>query len=156
MPEEGSNRRYSPENPSPAMQDFAQYIRDHGYPDFEDWHAAATAHFHKQWQPQHAARVREESKERNAEREKEREAKAEKREQDRKERDAKKKADEEAKEKRRQEREDAKAAKAEADAESGADGDDSTSDGETRKPRGRLRTRDEGEPVAAGQSAGSF
>ena len=154
MPE---GRRYSPENPSPAMQDFAQYIRDHGYPDVEDRHVAATSMFHKEWQRQHAERVREERKVINAEREKEREANAQKRADAKAERDAKKAADEEAKEKRRQEREEAKAAKEAADAESGADGDDSTGeDAENRQPRKRLRTRDEGEPVAAGQSAGSF
>jgi hypothetical protein len=155
MPVEG--RRYSPENPSPAMRDFAQYIRDHGYPDVTDEAVAATSMFHKEWQPQHAARTREESKVKNAEREKEREAKAEKREQDKKDRAEKKKADEEAKEKRRQEREDAKKAKEDAAAETGADGEDSDSaDGEARQPRKRLRTRDEGEPVAAGVSEASF
>jgi hypothetical protein len=150
-------RRYSPENPSPAMQDFAQYIRDHGYPDVTDESVAATSMFHKEWQRQHAERVRQERKVINAEREKEREAKAEKREQDRKDREEKRKADEEAKEKRRQEREDAKAAKEAADAESGADGDDSTEDGESRQPRKRLRTRDEAsEGETVGASAGSF
>ena len=153
MPE---GRRYSPENPSPAMRDFAQYIRDHGYPNVTDEAVAATSMFHKEWQPQHAARTRAEAAERNAEKDQERKEKAEKRELARKEREEKRKADEEAKELRRQERETAKAAKDAEKAESGADGDDSDSaDAEGRQPRKRLRTREE-EPVAAGVSQEAF
>jgi hypothetical protein len=137
------------------MVDFTQYINDHGYPDVTVECVQATAMFHKEWQVQHAEKVRQERKVINAQKEEDRKKREEKREQDKKDRAAKKEQDDAAKEARKKEREDAKAAKEAADAESGADGDDSTSDGEPAKPRQRLRTRGE-EPVAAGASAGEF
>jgi hypothetical protein len=149
-------RRFSPENPSPAMQDFAQYIRDHGYPNVTDEAVAATSMFHKEWQRQHAERVRNEREEGREAKEQERKEKAEKREADKIAREEKKARDAEAKEEKRKEREAAKAAKAAEKADTGADGDDSDSvpaDGESGGPRKRLRTR---EPVEAGASAGQF
>jgi hypothetical protein len=156
MPE---GRRYSPDNPSPAMQDFAQYIRDHGYPNVTDEAVAATSMFHKEWQRQHAERVREERKVTNAEKEKERAAKEEKREADKKARAEKKAADEAAKEEKRKQREADKAAKDAEKADTGADGDDSDSapaDGESGGPRKRLRVRGDAAEATAGASAGQF
>jgi hypothetical protein len=151
MPE---GRRYSPESPSPAMQDFAQYIRDHGYPNVTDEAVAATSMFHKEWQRQHAERVRTERAEGAVEREAEKQKKAE-------ERAAKKQEREEAKAKKAQEAEAKKAEKeakkAEKEAAKGADGDDApVENGEPAKTRRRLRTNDAPETVSAGASEASF
>ena len=142
MPE---GRRYSPENPSPAMKDFAQYIRDHGYPNVTDEAVAATSMFHKEWQRGHAERVRQEREATKGEREAAAAEKKAKAEQRKKEAADKKAAKEAAAAEKKAKKE------AEAAAKEGADGDDS-GDEPTRTSR-RLRTRGE-EPVAAGVGSG--
>lgn len=151
MPE---GRRYSPDNPSPAMKDFAQFIRDNGYPNVTDEAVAATSMFHKEWQRGHAERVRQERVAGLAEREAEKQRKAE-------ERAAKKQAREEAKAQKEQEAAAKKAAKeaakAEKEASKGADGDDTpVENGEPATTRRRLRTKGEPETVSAGASEAAF
>jgi hypothetical protein len=152
-------RRYGPEDPSPAMKDFTKYIQEHGYPDVTESQVAATAYFHREWQIEHAERTRQERKVANAQKEEDRKVKEAKREQDKLDRAAKKQADEDAKELRKKEREDAKAAKAAAGEDTGADGDDTDSapDGESRRTRRRLNTKEDApESVSAGVSESSF
>jgi len=156
MPE---GRRWSVDNPSPAMKSFTAYINDKEGEGFvSEAQVASTFIHHREWQKGHAAELEVE----RADAKVKREADAEKRKQDRADAKAKKdaeKADKEAKkEADRKAKEDAKAAK-EAEG-SGADGDDSDSasgDGEGQRTRRRLRTKDDaGEPVAAGVSEASF
>lgn len=155
MPE---GRRWGVDNPSPAMKSFTKYINDKEGEGFvSEAQVASTFIHHREWQQGHAAELVEE----RAEAKKIREADAEKRKQERADKKAQKdkeKAErEEAAEQKKKDKEAAKAAK-EAEG-SGADGDDSDSapsDGESAAPRRRLRTKDQGEPVAAGVSEQSF
>jgi hypothetical protein len=147
MPE---GRRWGVDNPSPAMKSFTAYINEHEGEDFvSEAQVASTFIHHREWQQGHAQELVEE---RRIAKEK-RDADAEKRKLDREQKKAEKDAE---KAKKEQEKADKEAAKA---AEEGADGDDSdsaTADGEPAKTRRRLRTKDEGEPVAAGVSEASF
>jgi flagellar biosynthesis GTPase FlhF len=144
MPE---GRRWSPENPSPAMKSFANFIRDKGY-DVSDRDVAATFVFHREWQAGHASEL---AAEREASKEQREAAKAAKAQ----EREAKKAEREEAKAKKAQEAEakkaerEAKKAEKEA-AKQGADGEGGSDEAPAKTNR-RLRTREE--PVAAGAGA---
>jgi hypothetical protein len=148
MPE---GRRWSPENPSPAMKSFAAYIRNQGYDDSADLETtvAATFVFHRDWQQGHASEIAQEREATKAQREQEKAAKAQEREQKKAEREAEKERKAQEKEAKRQEREAAKAAK---EAEKQVDGDDS--DSEPVQTRKRLKTKAPDEQVAA--SAASF
>lgn len=151
MPE---GRRYSPDNPSPAMKNFAQYIRDHGYPNVTDEAVAATSMFHKEWQRGHAEQVRQERAAGAVEREAEKAKKAEDRAAKKAEREAAKAKKEEEAAAKKAEKEAAKAAK---EAAKGADGDDTpVENGEPATTRRRLRTKDEPQTVSAGASEASF
>lgn len=160
MPE---GRRWSPENPSPAMKSFAAYIREQGYDDSADLETtvAATFVFHRDWQSGHAKELVNERAEAKAQREAAQAEKAKEREAKKAEREQAKAEKEAEKERKRAERE---AAKAEKEA-AAADGDDSTSasseNGEPAKTRKRLRTKGdvevpEAEPVTVGVSEASF
>jgi len=156
MPE---GRRYSPQNPSPAMVSFANYIREEeGADSITNEQVAYTFVHHRDWQTGHAKQLVTE----RAEAKVTRDAEAEKK---KAEREAKKAQKDEDRAKREAEAEEKKAAKEEAKAAkeaegSGADGDDSdsaTPDAEGRRTRRRLNTKDEAqEPVAAGVSEASF
>lgn len=150
-------RRYSPENPSPAMRNFAEYIRAQGF-DITDEAVAATSFYHREWQAQHAEQMRSEREATAAQRELDKAQKAQEREDKKREREEAKAAKEAEREEKRRQKEAAKAEKAEREAQEGADGDDgSTEEGGT--PRRRLRLKkgnDEAEVATAGASAGSF
>jgi hypothetical protein len=158
MPE---GRRWSPENPSPAMKSFAQFIRDKGYTDSADLETtvAATFVFHREWQAGHAAELVKEREEGKAAREAEKAKKAEEREAKKAEREkakAEREAEKEAKKAQREAEKAEKAAKAE---QEGADGQDGEGNGETAEPRKRLKLKRDNvvaEEATAGASAGSF
>jgi hypothetical protein len=159
MPE---GRRWSPENPSPAMKSFAEFIRNKGYSDGADLETtvAATFVFHREWQSGHAAELVKEREEGKAAREAEKAQKAQEREAKKAERDkakAEKEAEKEAKKAQRDAEKAEKAARAE---QEGADGDDSDSTTESNgEPRRRLRLKKDNvvaEEATAGASAGSF
>jgi hypothetical protein len=149
MPE---GRRWSPENPSPAMKSFTKFINDKGY-DVSERDVAATFVFHRDWQQGHASELAAEREASKGEREAAKAAKAQ-------EREAKKAEREEAKHKRDQEKEakkaerEAKKAEKEA-AKEGADGEEG-GDEVPAKTNRRLRTREEPVTAGAGQSEASF
>lgn len=150
MPE---GRRYSPENPSPTMLDYAAHIRQQGYDDNSTLETivAATFVFHRDWQADHAERVRQERAAGAGEREAAKAAKAAEREQKKLEREKAKAERELEREQKRLERE---AAKAEKEAAKQLDGDDSDSaTADPARTTRRLRTK---EPETVGASEASF
>lgn len=152
MPE---GRRWSPENPSPAMKSFAAYIKEQGYDDSTplETTVAATFVFHRDWQQGHAAELVQEREALKAQREQEKAQKAQERE-EKKAQKAKEKAERDAeKEAKRQQKEAEKAEREAKAAQEGADGDDS--EGETAAPRKRLKLKSDA-PVEEPATAGSF
>lgn len=152
MPE---GRRWSPENPSPAMKSFAAYIRGQGYDDSADLETtvAATFVFHRDWQQGHAGELVQEREASKAQREADKAQKAHEREQKKQERDAEKARKAEEKEAKKAERDAAKAAK-EAEGADGVDPEGVEAEGEQVTTRKRLKTKAPEEQVAA--SASSF
>lgn len=152
MPE---GKRYTPENPSPAMKSFAAYIKEQGYDDTTDLETtvAATFVFHRDWQKGHASELVKEREEAAKAREEAKAKKAEEREQKKQEREAAKAEKEKEREAKKAEREAKKAEK------EGADGDDSPAD-EPQKTSKRLRLKGGDQPApeceAVGASSASF
>lgn len=155
MPE---GRRWSPENPSPAMQSFAKYIKEQGYDDNSDLvtTVAATFVFHRDWQQGHAQELTQEREASKAKREEDKAKKAQEREVKKAEREKAKLEKEAEKEEKRKQKEADKAEKEAKAAQEGADGEDGS---ESATPKKRLRLRKDGEQAeaaTAGASAGSF
>lgn len=156
MPE---GRRWSPENPSPAMKSFAAYIKEQGYNDSSDLETtvAATFVFHRDWQQGHASELVKEREESKNKREEEKAAKAKEREEKKAERE-KAKAEKEAEKKAKAEQKEADKAERDAKkAQEGADGEDSPTEA-TGEPRKRLKLKKDAdaEAATAGATAGSF
>lgn len=150
MPE---GRRWSPENPSPAMKSFTKFINDKGYAVSER-DVAATFVFHREWQQGHASELAAEREASKGEREAAKAAKAEAREAKKAEREEAKKAKQEAAEAKKADREQKKAEK-EAAAK-GADGEEGGDEEPPAKTNRRLRTREEPVAAGAGVSESSF
>lgn len=158
MPE---GKRFSPENPSPAMVDFSNYIKSKGYDDGTpvETVVAATFVFHSEWQKQHAEQVRQEREANAGQREAEKQRKAEERAQKKAEREQAKAEREAEKEAKRQQKEAEKAereAKAAQEAATGGDDGESTPEGEQPRKRLRLKKDAPAEEATAGASAGTF
>lgn len=154
-----TGKRWSPENPSPAMKSFAAYIKDKGYDDSADLETtvAATFVFHREWQQGHAGELVAERAQAKEAREAAAEQKKLEREQKKAEKEAAAAEKEAEKEAKRQQKEAEKAEKAEKAAQESADGDDTPANGDAA-PRKRLRLKgsNEAEAATAGASAGSF
>lgn len=153
-----NGRRFTPENPSPAMINFAEHIKSKGYDDSTDLQTivAATFVFHKEWQSQHAEKVRQERAANAEKREEEKQRKAEEREAKKAERERLKAEKELEREEKRRQREEAKAekeAKAKQEADAGGDSEDGGEDAPT--PRKRLRLKKDA-PQEAAAPSGSF
>lgn len=152
-------RRWSPENPSPAMKSFAAFIKEKGYDDSADLETtvAATFVFHREWQQGHAQELVAERAQLKEQREAEKAKKAEEREAKKAEREKAKQEREAEREEKKRQREEAKAEKEAKAAQEGADGEDSDSAGEGQ-PRKRLKLRGgakEAEEATAG-AGGDF
>lgn len=154
-----TGKRWSPENPSPAMKSFAEYIRGKGYDDSADLvtTVAATFVFHREWQQGHASELVQERAEAKEKREAEAVEKKAKREAEKAEKDRVKAEKEAEKEEKRKQKEAEKAEKADKAAQEGEDGD-AGEEAPTGEPRKRLKLKkdDEAEVATAGANAGSF
>lgn len=152
-------RRWSPENPSPAMKSFASYIKEKGYDDSSDLETtvAATFVFHREWQQGHASELVAEREATKAQREEAKAAKAQEREANKVKREAAKAEKEQEREAKKAQREAEKAEKA---AQAALDGDDSDSEaGEGGEPRKRLKLKRDSvvaEEATEGVNAGAF
>lgn len=144
-------RRFTPENPSPAMKSFAAFIKDKGYDDSTDLETtvAATFVFHREWQQGHASELAGEREAARKAREEAKAAKAAEREEKKAQREAAKAEREAEREEKKRQREEAKAEKeAKAAQEAAANGDDSDEGEGEGKPRRRLRLKKENDEAA--------